>query len=363
MKLYILSLIIIFFTSCAKKSYVKLSSMPKTNLEKVSMSSLDDLDYEKAKDAFVNSCTTKKTQDIYKTLCQKANETTDFEKFIKEELDIYKIVDNDYNDIGLLTGYYEASLNCSKLKTYIFKYPIYETPNDLINVKRDFFRPRLRNRILRGRLLNGEIVPYYTRKEINDKELDAKVICYAESRIDLFFLDIQGSGRAKLQNGEIINIGYANQNGHKYSSIGRYLIHENHIQREDVSMQTIKSFLNSNPDMYDNVLNHNKSKVFFKQTEASSTGSLGIELIPMSSVAVDKTYIPLGSMLYLESNIGDKDINTIAMAQDTGGAIRGAVRADMFFGYGDVALKLAGNLKSELKLWIFMPKKKKKEND
>jgi membrane-bound lytic murein transglycosylase A len=359
MKLYTPILIIIFLTSCENHENIKFSNMPKTNLEKVDLSLLDKVDYAKAKDAFLNSCRTKQTQKIYKNLCQKAKKTTDFEKFIKQELDIFKIKDKDNNDIGLLTGYYEASLNGSILKTKKFKYPIYETPNDLVVIKLGSFYSKFKNHILRGRLINGAVVPYYTRKEINSKILDAKVICFTDSRIDLFFLGIQGSGRVKLQNEETINIGYANQNGHRYRSIGKYLINKNHISKKNISLQTIKRFLKYNPDKINEVLNYNKSKVFFKKTKTSASGSLGIELMTMSSIAVDKSFIPLGSMLYLESNIGNKSIKTIVMAQDTGGAIKGVIRADMFLGYGDEALELAGRLKSKLKLWIFMPKDKK----
>jgi len=350
---------IIFFTSCAKQASIKFSNMPKTYLEKVDINLLNYLDYQSAKDSFINSCRTKQTQNIYKTLCKKVNTVTDFEKFIKQEFDIFKIKDKNNNDTGLLTGYYEPNINGSRVKTNRFRYPIYEIPNDLIDVKRDFFYPKLKNRVLRARQEDKKILPYYTREEINAKQLDANVICYTDSRIDLYFLEVQGSGKVKLQNGEMINIGYANQNGHKYSSIGKYLINQNYISKENISLQTIKSFLKSNPSKIDEVLNYNKSKVFFKQTKASATGSLGIELMPISSIAVDRSFIPLGSMLYLESNIGNKSIHTIVMAQDTGGAIKGAIRADMFFGYGDKALKLAGELKSELKLWIFIPKNKK----
>ncbi|MDQ7067961.1 MAG: MltA domain-containing protein [Sulfurimonas sp.] len=150
-------------------------------------------------------------------------------------------------------------------------------------------------------------------------------------------------------------VGYDNQNGHKYRAIGRYLVEIGGLRLEDVSLQSIREWLKQNPMRVDEVLNYNKSLVYFKERKQGATGALGLELTASRSVAVDSKYIPLGSMLYLHSNIADKELNKIVFAQDTGGAIKGSVRADLFVGSAKEALEVAGKLKSELKLWILLP--------
>jgi membrane-bound lytic murein transglycosylase A len=174
--------------------------------------------------------------------------------------------------------------------------------------------------------------------------------------VDKFFLEIQGSGKVILDDNSTIFIGYDNQNGHKYRAIGRYLVKIGAMELKDVSLQSIKRWLKEHPSRVDEVLNYNKSLVYFKQRSQGATGALGLELTPNRSVAVDRKYIPLGSMLYLSSEIDDRNVSRVVFAQDTGGAIRGAVRADMFLGSGEKALEVSGHLKSALKLWILLPK-------
>ena len=192
--------------------------------------------------------------------------------------------------------------------------------------------PELKNLRLRGMVKQNRLVPYFDRETASKNQLDADIICYTDSKIDLFFLEVQGSGRVELENGENIFIGYDNQNGHRYKSIGKYLINQGEISKENVSLQSIKEWFENNPSRVDEVLNHNKSMVFFKKRDKAATGSLGLELTPERSVAVDLNFIPLGSMLYLSANIQNKSVNKLVMAQDTGGAIKGSVRADMFLG-------------------------------
>ena len=222
--------------------------------------------------------------------------------------------------------------------------------------------PNLKNYRLRGRIKGNKLVPYYTRKETKSHHVKAGVICYTDSKLDLFFLEIQGSGRVVLRNGETIFVGYDNQNGHRYRAIGRYLVKIGALKYEEVSLQSIRAWLNKHPKRIDEVLNYNKSVVYFKQTQKSASGALGVCLTPKRSIAVDRRYIPLGSMLYLNADIKDKNVSKIVVAQDTGGAIKGAIRADMFLGYGKEARNTAGKLKSPLKLWILLPKTKKAQN-
>ncbi len=347
--------VIVFLTSCSKKPEPSFKTLSQTKLLKVSIDDLPNYkleDYDKAIKSFINSCKSKKTKQIYKNLCQKAKDITDSKKFFSSEFEVYKII----SDKNLLTGYYEASLKGSLTKKYPYIYPIYEKPNNLVNVDLSSIYPELKNYRLRGRVVGQKLVPYFSRAEINSNKIDANIICYTDSKIDLFFLEVQGSGRVLLDNGKTIFVGYANQNGHKYNSIGKYLISIGAIKKEDISLQSIKKYLKENPNKLDEVLNYNKSFVFFAKRSKSATGSLGLELTPLRSIAVDRKYIPLGTMLYLDSTINGKRISQTVMAQDTGGAIKGSVRADMFLGYGEQAKESAGMLKSDLSLWIFMPK-------
>jgi len=334
---------IFLFIGCSKTSNVALSSLPK----------IADENYEEIINSFINNCKTSKAQALYKNLCQEAKETTNAQKFLHDNFTIQRLNAED----SLLTGYYEPQLNGSLTQSEKYPYPIYSTPKDLIVVDLGSVYPELKGYRLRGRLKGQKLVPYYRRDELQNNKIDCEVICYCDSKIDLFFLEVQGSGRIKLENGEVIYVGYDNQNGYPYKSIGKYLIKKGEIPQDDISLQSIKEWFKENPSRVDEVLNYNPSVVFFAKREQGATGALGIELTPLRSVAVDKKYIELGSMLYLSASSDELDLNRVVFAQDTGGAIRGGVRADMFLGFGKNAGKIAGKLKAPLKLWIFKPKK------
>ena len=341
---------------------IMFDDLPNTYLVKSNFDELPNWheeDYKEALSNFLNSCKTKKTRKLYKGTCKEAALATDAKLFMQKKFYPYKINTKDGKKEGLLTGYYEPHLRGSLKRTKKYKYPIYQTPQDLIIVDLSSIYPKLKNYRLRGKLDGNRLVPYDTRKESNSKHIPAKVICFTDSKIDLFFLEIQGSGRVKLKNGETIFVGYANQNGHRYRAIGKYLVKIGALKLKDVSLQTIRAWLDKNPKRISEVLNYNKSVVYFEQRQNPASGSLGLCLTPERSIAVDRRYIPLGSMLYLNADIKDKNISKIVLAQDTGGAIKGAIRADMFLGYGKQAMNTAGKLKSPLKLWILLPKSKK----
>jgi len=338
---------------------IMFNHLPKTHLKKSSFSELPNWHKENYNEAllnFINSCKTKKTKNIYNKICKKAKQTKDSKIFIQNEFIPYEINTKNGKEEGLLTGYYEPELNGSLTKTKKYKYPIYSTPKDLIIVDLSSIYPNLKNYRLRGKIVGNKLIPYDTRKESSSKHVPAEIICYTDSKIDLFFLEIQGSGRVKLRDGKSIFIGYDNQNGHRYRAIGKYLVKIGALKLKDVSLQTIRAWLDKNPSRVDEVLNYNKSVVYFKQRKASASGALGLCLTAKRSIAVDRSFIPLGSMLYLNADIKDKQVSKIVLAQDTGGAIKGAIRADMFLGFGTDAMRTAGELKSTLKLWILLPK-------
>lgn len=356
------------FLGCSKdavKPKVMFDFLPKTHLVQSTFNSLpnwENEDYDDALANFINSCKSKKTKQMYEDLCLKAENTKLAKTFLQEEFLPYRINTEDGEEEGLLTGYYEPQLYGSLEKTQKYKYPIYTTPKDLIIVDLSSIYPDLKNYRLRGKIEGNKLVPYDTREQSSSKHIESDVICYTDSKIDLFFLEVQGSGRVVLENGETIFIAYDNQNGHKYKSIGKYLVNIGALSMEEVSLQTIRAWLKENPSRIDEVLNHNSSVVYFKQDKQPASGSLGVCLTASRSIAVDRRYIPLGSMLYLNAKIANEDVSKIVLAQDTGGAIKGAIRADMFLGTGNDAMNTAGELKSPLELWILLPKNKKVSN-
>ena len=351
-------------TSVQEKQLSKImfKSLPKTYLVKSDFEELpnwNEENYEEALKNFINNCRSTRTKKIYKQTCKNAKDAPSAKNFIQQEFSPYKINTKNGKDTGLLTGYYEPELRGSLRKTKKYKYPIYETPKDLIMVDLSSIYPHLKNYRLRGKINGNKLIPYDTRKESSSKHIPAKVICYTDSKIDLFFLEIQGSGRVILEDGRVMYIGYDNQNGHRYRAIGKYLVKIGALKLSKVSLQSIRKWLDENPKRVNEVLHYNKSVVYFKQRENPASGSLGLRLTATRSIAVDRRYIPLGSMLYLNADIKKEQVSRIVLAQDTGGAIKGAIRADMFLGFGDRARDTAGELKSALELWILLPKTKK----
>ena len=362
MKIATLSLlIIIFFLSCSKELTLTLKELPHTKLKPSSFEDLPQFQEENFREVlelFKENCQTNKAFHIYGDLCSKAEDVVDARAFIRDNFRPYRIANNNENEEGLLTGYYEAQIHASYQKSERYKYPIYATPKDLVVVDLSKIYPELKHYRLRGKLQGNRIVPYYTREEAASHDINASVLCYCDSPIDKFFLEVQGSGIATFDDNSSIFLGYANQNGHRYRSIGKYLIAHHELSKEEISLQSIKQWLLEHPDRVDEVLNYNNSMVFFSKRAQGATGALGVELKPMRSVAVDKRYISLGSMLYLHADLNNTKINKIVFTQDTGGAIKGPVRADLFVGSGEKALELAGHLKAPLELWLILPKKR-----
>lgn len=267
-------------------------------------------------------------------------------------------------ETGVFTGYYVPLLYGSFVPTERYRYPIYGVPEDLITVDVAQFK-LTSHRPLVGRLAGQHLVPYHTREEINQGALSekAKPLVWVDDRIDRFFLEIQGSGIIVLPDKEQLVIGYAAQNGHEYTAVGRVLIGQGVISKENMSMQAIRHYLTSHPDMQDAVLHQNKSTVFFRRLEHSGPlGAQGVELTPQVSLAVDKRYIPYGLPVWLDTYYSDAALGTtrplqrLMVAQDTGGAIKGRVRGDVFWGAGTKASEIAGKMNSRGRYWILMPK-------
>lgn len=268
----------------------------------------------------------------------------------------------DGSESGLLTGYYVPDLRASRQASELFRYPLYAVPDDLLVVDLSEIYPELGDYRLRGRLEGRRVVPYYARAQIDAGQADlaGHELFWVADPVDLFFLHIQGSGRMLLPDGEHSLVNYAEQNGHPYRSIGRLLLERGAMTREQMSMQNIRAWGKANPDQLANLLAENPSYVFFRELPAGMTsppGAMGVPLTPERSLAVDRRYVPLGAPVYLETTWpGDaRPLRRLMVAQDTGGAIKGRVRADFFWGMGDAAGAIAGRMKQPVRLWLLLP--------
>lgn len=274
---------------------------------------------------------------------------------------------NRDNSEGLFTGYYEPELRGRLTRGGKFQTPIYLKPNDMVSVDLGDFREDLKGTKLVGRLTGSSLKPYFDRADIEKGALSGRDLemVWVDNAIDAFFLQIQGSGRVVLPDSSVLRVGYAATNGRPYFAIGRELIERGALTRETVSLQTIQKWLEDNPDEADGVMNTNASYVFFRplQTDpndpnAGPLGSQGVALEPGRSLAVDRRFHAMGVPVWLETrdpmNL-DRKFNRLMIAQDTGGAIRGPVRGDVFFGPGDDAALFAGHMNRTGQKFILLP--------
>jgi len=346
------------------KQDITQAKLEKANWNDLKGFNTDNLD--KALKVFKKDC---KQSEKYKKLedvCLKASVSIDGIYFFKQNFQPYKLLSNN-SDKGIITGYYEPLLQGSITKTSKFRYPIYNVPKDLIMVDVSDVYPELKKYKIRGKLVGNILIPYDSREDIESKDNKdnefLKPICFVDNKVDLFFLHIQGSGKVKLRDGSVLNIGYGEQNGRPYYAIGRKLINIGAIKKEDMSLQTIKKWLESNQTKMDKILNLNPSYIFFKTSKKDATGSLGTQLVANRNIAVDTNYIPLGFPVFVNTinPITKKSIDKLVIAADTGGAIKGEIRADFFFGNGFEAKELAGKMKQQGKLYILIPKNIEKD--
>lgn len=267
---------------------------------------------------------------------------------------------------GLVTGYYEPLLNGSLYRSERYQYPLYAVPEDLLRIDLANLYPALSKMKLRGRIEGNKVVAYHDRASIDsqDTPLRGKELVWIDDPVAVFFLHVQGSGRILLDDGNMMAVGYADQNGQPYTSIGKILIERGEIAREDISLFTIQQWLQRNPEQAKALLEQNRSYIFFhqrKNAQENPRGSLNIPLTPSRSIAVDPGTISLGSPVWLDTSYpGETDhtLQRLTFAQDTGGAIKGYARADMFWGNGEMAEKLAGEMKQSAELYVLLPNKK-----
>ncbi|MGH8599475.1 MAG: murein transglycosylase A, partial [Burkholderiales bacterium] len=317
--------------------------------------------------AWLNSCGTLKNKDHWTTACTAAqqvngNDDNAIRSYFESNFVAYQLSSSEGGETGLVTGYYEPVLRGSRTRSARYRYPVYGVPDDLLDIDLSSVYPQLKHMRLRGRLDGRKVVPYYNRAGIEhgNGDLNGKAIAWVDNAIDLFFLQIQGSGQINLNTDGRIRVGYADQNGYPYSSVGRYLIKRGDLTLSNASMQGIKTWARKHPRQLNAVLNHNESYVFFRElpiTLAGPLGALGVPLTARHSIAVDRRYVPLGSPVYLATTWPDSDrpLQELTLAQDTGGAINGPLRADFFWGSGAKAGAEAGRMKQQGRFWVLLP--------
>jgi len=324
-------------------------------------------DHALAWEPLLTSCKALARQEAWRGVCATAESLMkpgreEARRFFELNFTPYQLIHVDGGEQGLITGYYEPLLRGSRKPSARYRYPIFGVPDDLLVVDLTEVYPELKGMRLRGRLEGRRIVPYYDRGQIEQGHaaVAGRELIWVDDAIELFFLQIQGSGRIALESGETMRVGYADQNGHPYRSIGRLLVERGELPLEKASMQGIQAWARANPGKLTELLNHNASYVFFRELPADLPGPLGALGLPLTarrSVAVDPGFVPLGAPVYIATTwpLSSRPLNRLMLAQDTGGAIRGAVRADFFWGFGNDAAREAGRMKQALRMWVLLP--------
>jgi membrane-bound lytic murein transglycosylase A len=266
-------------------------------------------------------------------------------------------------ETGMITGYYEPVLKGSRKRGGVYQTPLHAVPDDLVTVELGDLYPALKGERVRGRLQGRRITPYPDRAQLNDgKVLAGREILWVDSAIDAFFLQIQGSGRVQLDDGSTVRLAFADVNGHPYRAIGRYLVERGELTVEQATMPGLRQWLAEHPARQAEVFNSNPSVVFFREEKLGDPavgprGSLTVPLTSQRSLAIDPRLLPLGAPFYLATShpVTGAPLQRLMLAQDTGGAIRGALRADFFWGLGAEAGDAAGRMRSDGSLWLLWP--------
>lgn len=394
MKRFILFLLILFLVSCAevaqkgdKTSNAKSNcDCPKIKTEKEDLAKIPDYGLLKKSDwsaiessfesdnllltwtAWLRSCSVLKQKDTWKKVCDLADDIKEpsdenIKNYFKKYFNLYSATNIDGSDTGTITGYYQPILKGSKVKTSHYKVPLYTTPKDLITVDLSDVYPELKSKRLRGKLAGNKLIPYLSRAEIDGQgsPLAGNEIVWVEDPVEAFFLEIQGSGIIQFDNGEAMQIGYADQNGYPFKAIGSTLVQKKEITMAEASMEGIKNWARKNITKLREFLNMNASYVFFRKLPndlPGPIGALGVSIEAERSVAIDPKFIPLGAPVFLSTTQPNtsEPLERLMVAQDTGGAIRGGVRADFYWGSGDEAGRKAGSMKQQGKIWTLLPR-------
>jgi membrane-bound lytic murein transglycosylase A len=323
--------------------------------------------------AFVGSCVRLRQRAEWVTICDEANTVNPLDsatqrRFFETHLDAHRLLRDmgrrPLETTGLITGYYEPMLEGARRRTPRYSVPLYTVPGDLLVVDLAALYPELKGKRIRGRVQGNKVVPYYTRAELeSSSSLRGKELVWVADPVDAFFLQVQGSGRVRLESGETIRVQFAEVNGHPYRSIGKYLVEQGELTLDNASAPNIREWVRTHPARAQEVLNVNPSVVFFNEAPLNDPnegpkGALGVPLTAGRSIAVDPRFIPLGAPVFLSTTYPatTTPLQRLVLAQDTGGAIKGVLRADFFWGLGATAGEQAGRMRQEGSFWLLWPK-------
>jgi membrane-bound lytic murein transglycosylase A len=328
----------------------------------------DDDNLVEAWPAWLQSCKAIGREPAWQQVCGLSERVDGHDRdairdFFQRNFQPHEVVNPDNSPWGLVTGYYAPVIRGDRTRTERARYPIYGLPADLISVELSAVYPELKFKRLRGRLVGNRLVPYFTREEIVNGTggFRGTAIAWAEDPVELYYLQIEGSGRVEFPDGKQLRIGYAGQNGHPFRSVAGILMERGELGVSEASLQGIKRWGERNPDKLAYLLNLNPSYVFFRELPddlPAPVGSLSVPLTSERSAAVDPCFIPLGSPLFLSTTrpLSNEPLNRLLLAQDTGGAIKGAVRVDFFWGCGEEAGKQAVKMKQTGRKWVLLPR-------
>lgn len=382
MKKILILLLVIFLSACPQKKEEKQEEtvVSKVELLPSSFSQIvgwNEDDFAEFIPVFANNCKRilklksewlgnseiKIKTESYKQICKefekqnlKANDA--FKTFIENNFEPYLVTDSG-NPEGKFTSYYESRINASFQKNETYKYPVYGRPENLIEINLQDFDESLPNKKFFGMVSDQKMVPYHDRKTIETQNIGAPVLMWADSLVDIHIMQIQGSAVAYMDNGEKVRVGYAANNGLPFKGIGRILLDNKVLPPEKINMIEIKKWLNENPEEGEKFMQMNRRYIFHKIiNESGPLGAFGVPLQAGRCLAVDKSIVPLGSLLWIATNDAEKNqINKLVAAQDVGSAIKGIVRGDYFWGSGDDdVLAKAGSMNSKGIYYIFLPK-------
>jgi membrane-bound lytic murein transglycosylase A len=311
----------------------------------------------------------RESQEAFLKLIQSTSDLKILNKEIRKNFLLFRAAGGSESSRVLFTGYYEPVFEASMERDEVFKYPLYKMPGDLIKVDLSLFNKKYKGESIIARLEDSKVLPYYSRKQIEDeKALSGKglEIAWLKDPVDVAFLQVQGSGQLKLTNGKTISVGYMGANGHPYNSIGRYMIEKGMLTKDEMSMQAIRKYLASHPETVNDALNYNPSYVFFRVLNGPPLGNIQAPLTPGRSLALDSGLFPKGALCFIACKkpvvngkgeiTGWTGFSRFIMNQDTGGAIKGAGRADIFWGNGEYAEVAAGYMKQEGELYMLLKK-------
>ena len=318
--------------------------------------------------AFMLSCSRLGASGDWKEPCAiaksvDANSEAAIRLFFESFFEPQQVVAPDGSTSGLITGYYEPLLRGARKKGGVYQTPLYKVPDDMVIVDLGSVYPELKDKRVRGRLKGKRVLPYPAREEIARTGLPGQELLWVDDAVEAFFLEVQGSGRVQLADGDTVRVAYADQNGRPYQSIGKWLVQNGELTTEQATAQGIKAWIAGHPTRQQELFNANPSFVFFREEKlpdpkVGPKGTLSVPLTPQRSVAIDRSQLPLGAPIFVNTTLpdGDMPLQRLVMAQDTGGAIRGAIRLDFFFGFGAEAADFAGRMKQQGNIWVLLPK-------